>query len=143
MEVRSERLKPELERRRDPEVPAGAAHAPEQVRLLGLARAHEPAVGRDELDRGEVVDREAELSLQPADAAAERQPRDAGVADDADRADEPVRLGRDVELAEERAPVRPRGAGSRVHLDPAHRGHVHDDAPVGSPSGRPRCARPT
>ncbi len=109
VEVRPERLEPELERGRDPEVPAGAAQAPEQLRLVGLARPDEPAVGGDELDRGEVVDREPELTLQATDAPAEGQPGDAGVADDADRTDEAVRLGGDVELAEERAAVRPGG----------------------------------
>ena len=128
VEIRSERMEPELEGRRDPEVPAGAAHAPEQVRLLGLARPHEPAVGRDQLDRGEVVDREPELPLQASDAATQGQPGDAGVAHDADRADEAVRLGGDVELAEERAAVRPGGSPFGVHVDAAHRGQVHDQA---------------
>ena len=112
MEVGSEGLELELERRDDPEVPAGAAHAPEQVRLLGLAGADEPAVGGHELDGSQVVDRQPEVPLEPTDAATERQPRDAGVADDAGRADEPVRLGRDVELAEERAAVHPRQCAS-------------------------------
>ena len=107
MEVGAEWLEPELERGRDPEVPAGAAQAPEELGLLGLARADEPAVGGDELDGAQVVDREPEVPLQPADSAAERQPGDARVADDPDRADEAVRLRGDVELAEQRAAVRP------------------------------------
>ena len=130
MEVRSERVEPELEGRRDPEVPAGAAHAPEQLGLLGLARPHEPAVGRDQLDRGEVVDRQAKLPLQPAHAATQGQPGDAGMANDADRADEAMRLGGDVELAEERAAVRPGGSLPGVHRDAAHRGQVHEQAAV-------------
>ena len=140
MEIRSERMEPELEGRRDPEVPAGAAHAPEQLRLLDLARPHEPAVGRDQLDRGEVVDRQAELPLQPAHAATQREPGDAGVAHDADRADEAVRLGGDVELAEERAAVRTGGSPVRVHDDSAHRGQVHDQA--ASAAGEPGQAVP-
>ena len=64
--------------------------------------------------------------------AAERQPGDAGVADDADRADEAVRLRGDVELAEERAAVRPGGPGPRIDLDAAHRGHVDDEPAVGA-----------
>ena len=83
MEVGAERLEPELERGRDPEVPAGAAQAPEELGLLGLGRADEPAVGGDELDGGQVVDREPEVALEAADSPAERQPGDAGVADDA------------------------------------------------------------
>ena len=82
VQVWPERVEAELEGRRDPEVPAGAAHAPEEFGLLGLARANEPAIGGHELDRRHVVDRQPEIPLQPADAATERQPRDAGVADD-------------------------------------------------------------
>ena len=113
MEVRPERVEAELERGRDPEVPAGAAEPPEELGLIGLGRADVPSIGRHELDREQVVDREPEVALEPADAAAERQPGDARVADDADRADEAVRLRGDVELAEERAAVRPGRSGPR------------------------------
>jgi hypothetical protein len=50
MEVRPERLEPELERRRDAEVPARAAEAPEELGLLRFGRADEAAICRDELD---------------------------------------------------------------------------------------------
>jgi hypothetical protein len=70
------------------------------------------------------------MPLEAADAAAERQPGDACVADDADRADETVRLGGDIELAEERAAVRSGDPGPRVDLDSAHLGQVHDEAAV-------------
>ena len=90
-----------------PKFGAGAADAPEELRLLRLARPDRAAVGGHELDGPQVVDRQPEVALQPAHAAAERQAGDSGVADHADRADEAVRLGRDIELAEERAAVRP------------------------------------
>ena len=130
MEVGPERVEPELEGGRDPEVPAGAAQAPEELGFVGLGRADEPAVGGDELDGGEVVDRQPEVALEAADSAAERQPGDAGVADDAGRADETVRLGGDVEFAEQRAAVRSGGPGLRIDLDPAHPGQVNDEAAV-------------
>ena len=130
MQLGSEGVEVEFERRRDPEVPAGAADAPEQLGLLGLARADEPAVGGDELDRSQAVDRQPEAPLQPADPATERQPGDAGVADHAGRADQTMRLGRDVELAEERAAVRPGDARHRIHGDAAHPRQVHDEAAV-------------
>ena len=41
------------------------------------------AIGEDEIGRAQVVEREAVLRHQPADAAAERQSSDAGAADDA------------------------------------------------------------
>ena len=130
VEGAAERVEPEVEPGDDPEVPAGATDAPEQLGLLGLARPDDAAVGGDELDRGDAVERETEPSLQPADATAERQSGDAGVAHDADRAHEPVRLPRDVELAQQRAAVRVRHPSRRVHLDPAHRGQVDDEAIV-------------
>ncbi len=130
MQLRAEGIQAELERGDDPEVPAGTADAPEEVRLLGLAGPHEPAVGGHELDGAQVVDREPEAPLEPSDAAAERQPRDARVTDDADRADEPVRLRRDVELTEQRAAVHPRGARRRIHRHAVHRRQVHDETAV-------------
>ena len=130
MQIRSERMEPELERRRDPEVPAGAAEAPEELGLVGLGRAHEPAIGGDDLDGGQVVDREPEVALEAADSPTERQPGDAGMADDADRADEAVRLRGDVELAEERAAVRAGDPGPRIDLDAAHLRQVDDEAAV-------------
>ena len=139
MQVRSERLEPELEGRRDPEVPAGAAQAPEELGLVGLGRAHEPAIGGDELDGGQVVDREPEAALEAADSPTEGQPGDAGVADDPDRADEAVRLRGDVELAEEGAAVRAGDPGLRIDLDAAHVRKVDDEAAVAA--GQPALRR--
>ena len=141
MQVRPERMQAELERGDDPEVPAGAADAPEELRLLGLARADEAAVGGHELDGAQVVDGEPELPLEPPDPATEGQPGDAGVADDADRADEPVRLRRDVELTEQRAAVDPRGARRRIDGHAAHPRQVDDEAAVAASSARPGCGR--
>ena len=58
----------------------------------------------------------ARSAAAAAHAAAERQPRDPGVRDDADRAHEPGRLRRVIELAEERAAAGPRDPGRRVDL---------------------------
>ena len=130
MQVRPERVQPELERRRDAEIPAGPAEAPEELGLLRCACPDDPAVGGDELDRSEVVDRQAEVPLEPADAATEGEPGDAGVTDDADRADEPVRLRRDVELAEERPAVRSGGPPLRIDSHAPHPRQVHHEAAV-------------
>jgi hypothetical protein len=130
MEQRPERLEPELEGSDDAVVPAGASDAPEELGLLGLARADNPAIGRHELDRAQVVDCQAELALQPADAAAEREARDTRVADDAGWADEAVGLRGDVELAEECAAVCPRDALRGIYGDAAHRREVDDEAAV-------------
>jgi hypothetical protein len=71
---RADGMELELERRHDAEVRAGAAHAPEELRLLLRARADDVAVCCDELDLEQVVDRQAVLAHEPADAGAERRP---------------------------------------------------------------------
>ncbi len=109
-----ERLELEFERGRDSEVRAGAPEAPEELGLLGFARPDHSTVCRDELDRPKVVDRQTELALEPADAAAERQPRNARVTDDANRTDKAVLLAGDVELAEQRTTACPGMPGRRI-----------------------------
>ena len=125
-----ERVQAEAEGRRDPEVGAGSAEAPEEVGVLLVAGPDMPAVGGDELDREQVVDRETVLALQPPHAAAEREAGDARVGDDADRADEPDRLRLAVELAEERAAVHPRRALGGVDARAVHPRQVDDDPVV-------------
>ena len=109
-------MEPELERRGDPEVRARAAQAPEELRVLVLARAHLPAVRGDEVDGEQAVDREPEGALQAAEPAAERQPGNAGVRHGADRAGERVLLRRVVELAEEALDRLARESGETVNL---------------------------
>ena len=143
MELGAERMEPELERGRDPEVPTGAAQAPEELGLLGRGRADEPAVGGDELDGGHVVDREPEVALEATDSPAERQPGDAGVADDPDRADETVCLRGDVELTEERAAVRPGRPGPRIRPRRRASRTCRRAGRRSRPRARPRCGRRT
>ena len=121
----------ELQARGDAEVRAGAAEAPEQLRLLVRGGAHEPPVGGHELDRAEAVDRQSELALQSADTPAEGQPGDAGMADDPHGTDEPVLLGSDIELAEQRPAARPREAALGIDGHVVHPTEVDDDAAVG------------
>jgi hypothetical protein len=83
-----------------PEVRACTAKAPKQVGVFVLACVHEPTVCRNDVDREEVVDREAELALKSPHPTAERQTCSARVRDDADRTDEPKRLRLVVEVAE-------------------------------------------
>ena len=104
----------ERELRDDAEVPTAAAQRPEQVGVLLRARPHDAAVGKDDLGGDERVDREAVRAHQPADAAAEREPADAGVGDVPGRDREPVLLGRAVDLAEQRAAADAHERGRRV-----------------------------
>ena len=88
------------------------------------------AVGGHDLGSEQVVDRRAVAAHQPADAAAEREPGDAGVGDDAADGGEPVRLGCGVELAPQHAAPGARRPGGGVDLDRAHRRQVDHEAVV-------------
>ena len=85
---------------------------------------------RDHIGGDELVDRQPMPSMKPADAAAERQARDAGVGHDPTRRRQPERLGLVVELAPEHAGLDPGCARLRVDPDPLHRAQVDDDAAV-------------
>ena len=115
-----ERVEPELEGRDDAVVRARSADAPEQVGVLVLGRVHEPAVGGDELDREQVVERQPELPHQPSHPAAQRQAGDPGVRDDPDRADQAEALSSVVEVAEEGAALHARCPSGRVDLGASH-----------------------
>src|SRR4051794_18092558 len=95
----------ELELRDDAEVAAATAQAPEQIAVLRLAGTDDPAVGGDDVGRNEVVAGETELPHRPADAAAEREARNAGGGDKPARRREAVRLRLVVD-------VRPDGAAA-------------------------------
>ena len=120
----------QLEARRDPEVRARATQTPEQLRLLVRGGPHEAPVGCHELDRMQAVDRQAEAALEPSDAATERQPGDARVTDDPHRADEPVLLGRDIELAQQGTAAGASKPTLRVDADVIHPPEVDDEAAI-------------
>ena len=124
-------MKLELEARRNAEVRAGAAEAPEQLGLFVRACPHEAPVGGHELDRAKAVDGEPEPPLEPTEAATERQSGDARMADDTHRADEPMRVACRVELAEERPAAGASEAPRRVDADLVHPPKVDDQAAVG------------
>ena len=99
---------PGIRRKNDPEVAAAATERPEQVGVLVLARAQDPAVGRHDVGREEVVEGKAVARHDPAEAAAERQPRDAGRRDDTAGDSKPVDLGLGSALSSSRPAVRAR-----------------------------------
>ena len=86
-------VQPEQERGDDAEVAAAAADRPVEVGVLVGARAHALAAGEHELGLEQVVDRQAALAGQVAEAAAERQAADAGRRDDPARRREAVLVG--------------------------------------------------
>ena len=88
------------------------------------------AVRGHEFYREQVVDREAVLSLEAAHAASEREPRDPGVTDDADRTRESVLVRSAVELLEQRASLHSRDPLSWIDLDGPHAREIDDNAAV-------------
>src|SRR6266513_1593460 len=87
------------------------AQGPEQISVLVLAGMDQPAFGRDEIHRDQVVARHAVLSAQPAHATAQRQSRDAGVGERAPGGRQTECLGLGVELSPLHARL---GAGDAI-----------------------------
>ena len=140
---RVERAQAEREGGCNPKVRAGAAQAPEELGVLVLARAHEAAVRRHELDFEKVVNREPVPSLQPAHPAAKRQSGDAGVRHHPYGTDEPVRLRPFIELGEKRAPGGSCGACAGINVHASHPGEVdHDSVIAGGEAGDAVAAAP-
>ena len=129
MGLAGDRVQPELELGHDAEVAAAAAQAPEQLGLAGIVDADPLARGRDQLERLHVVARQPVLAGEPAHAAAERQPADAGVGHVARGRRQPVLHRRAIERPEQRAALHPGATALRVHADAAHRRQV-DHEPV-------------
>ena len=123
-------MQAELELGHHAEVAAAAAQAPEQLGVLALARAHRLPVGGDQVGRDQVVAGQAVLAHQPADAAAEREPGDAGGGDEAAGRGQAEGLGLGVELAPGEAALGPHGARLGVDPDALHRREVDHQAAV-------------
>ena len=84
VDQRADRVERELERRDDAEVAAAAAQRPEQIGVLVRRGAHDARRRRSRPRRRPGCRTLSPALLgEPADAAAERQPADAGVADEA------------------------------------------------------------
>jgi hypothetical protein len=126
---RADRVQAELEAGDHAQVAAPAARAPEEVGVLGLRGAQDPAVGRDGLDREQVVGRVAALALDPSRPASQDQPANAGGGDAPARDRQAVRLRRRVELAPREPGLGAARARHRVDLDALHGPQV-DHHPV-------------
>ena len=124
------RVQPELELGDDAEVAATAAQAPEQIGVPGLVDAQPVAVGGDQLVGLHVVARQAELTREPAHAAAERQPTGAGVGHVARGRGQPVLHRGAIERAEQRPALHPRATALGIDADAAHRCQVDRQAAV-------------
>jgi hypothetical protein len=87
---RGDRVQPVLEAGGHPEVATTATDRPEQVRVVVGVDAQELAVGGDQLGGQQVIDGQAVLSDQVADAAAQGDPADADRAGVAEPGRQPV-----------------------------------------------------
>jgi hypothetical protein len=101
-------------------VAAAAAQGPEQIGLLLGAGAHQPAVGGDELDREEIIERKPVLAHEPADAAAEGQSGYPGAGHHAARNGEPGKLRFAIELAPGDAPLHMRDPAPGIQMNTLH-----------------------
>jgi len=128
---RTDLVKVELETGDDPEVAAAATDGPEQVGVLVVTGVEESAVGRDHVRPAEIVDREPVFRGEPAEAAADGQPGDAGRRVDAERRGEAERLGLVVHVGQRRAGLDPGDLRVGVDDDRVHRAAVEDDPAVG------------
>jgi hypothetical protein len=101
-------------------VSAAAAQRPEEVRIFVGRRAHYPSLGRDHIDRDNVVTGRSMYSHQPSIAAAERESRNSDFGVGTTDGREAIRLGGVIDLTPARAAF---GADpSRLRID-AHLAH--------------------
>ena len=126
----ADRVQREPERADDAEVPASASQRPEQVGVIVGRRPDDLALGRDHLGLHEVVDGEPVLAHQPANAAAQADAADAGVADDAARGGQAVRLCLVVDISPQGTALDESRALDGIDRDGAHRRQVDHDAVV-------------
>src|SRR5205814_6228379 len=103
----SEAMSLELELGHGAEVPASSMQCPEEIGVLGFAGPDDFAGGGHELERLEVVARQAVLAGEPADASPERQAPHARFRDDAGRHDQAMPRGRRVDVAPQPASSAP------------------------------------
>ncbi len=104
---RAEGMQSEPERGDDAEVAAAASQRPEQIRMVVGGRADDAALGDDHLGSQQIVDDEPVFAHEEADAAAEGDPGDAGVAHDAAGCGETVGLRLVVDVAPQRTTLHP------------------------------------
>src|SRR5215813_3892298 len=127
---RANRIELVLEGRNDAKVPAAAAHAPEEVGMLGGAGSPELAVGRDDIDGYEVIGSQAVLASQPADSGTQGESRNAGIGAGAPGGGQTERLGLVVEVDPLGPPFSPDGAPAGVNTYTAHPGQVNHEPPI-------------
>ena len=135
-------MQPEPERADDAEVSAAPSQCPEHVGVIVGRCPDDVALGGDHLGFHEVVDGESVLAHEPAEAAAQADATDAGVAHDAARGGQTMFLGRMVDVAPQGAALDEGRALDRIDGDGAH-GREVDHDPVVAHSGAGHAVAPT
>jgi hypothetical protein len=127
---RADRMQAELELGHHAEVPASAPEAPEELGVLVYRRPDDPASRGHDLGSDQALAGRPVLTLQPARAAAERQPRDAGVRNAPTGDRKPVRLRGGVQFAPSQSGAEAARALLDVDRDFFHRTDVDYHAAV-------------
>jgi hypothetical protein len=120
----------EPERADDAEVPAAASQRPEQVGVVVGRCPDDVALGGDQFGLHEVVNGEPVFAHEPADAAAQAEAADSGVAHDAARGGQTVCLCLVVDVAPQGAALDEGRALDGIDGDGAHRREVDHDSVV-------------
>ena len=121
-------MQPVLEAGHDAEVAATPLQGPEEVGVLVRACTHELPFGGHHFACDEVVAAQPVLAHEPAEAATDREPSDAGMGHDASGRGATVSLRCGVDLAPEQPWLRMDGAPLPVDLDALHGREVDYDA---------------
>jgi hypothetical protein len=120
----------EPERGDDAEVAAAASQRPEQIWVFVGGRPDNAALGGDHLGGKQVVDGQSMFAHEEPDAAAEGEPGDACVADDAAGGGQAVGLRLVVDVAPQSPTLHPGRATGGVDPHGPHRREVDDDPVV-------------
>ena len=129
-DIGSDGVEPEVERGDHAEVPAASPQRPEQVGMLVLGHPQHFALCRDDVGGEQVVDREAVLAHEPADAAAEGEPGDPRVTHDAAGGRQSVDLRLVVDVTPQSTTLHAGGAAGGVDPHGPHVREVDDDSVV-------------
>jgi hypothetical protein len=128
---RSQGVQGELELGHDAEISTAPAKRPEQLRVPILAGDHDAAIRGDDHGPHQVVAGQAGRSHEESQAARQREPTDAGVAERAAGRGQALRGRRAVHVLPQRPAARPGAPPLRVDGDRAHLTQVDDQRSVG------------
>src|SRR5829696_2094816 len=125
-----------FELRRHAEIAAAAAYGPEQIRFVVLAGPYRVALGGDELERHQIVERKTVLPHQPTQTAAEGEPCNSGARHDTPGNCQAVSLRLAIEFAPCDAALRAHPSLLRLDANLLHRCQVDYHAAINRGTSR-------